>query len=213
MESGHCTQPATRHLIWNKKSLYFYKVLNYNSFGYLTKEGGENTMVDYERDKLVDLNHLHFEWMRQVQLAKYYEEEVVQAKKKVDDLEEAVKVEEALAGERARERLSGGKFTVDMVRDAVLLDPDLRVKKEQYRQAVLELGLCRAASKSIDTKKSALEGIVELWKREYFGTPFEHRDYEEWEGKRFTQDTAKVLRDQANDRAKEAAQKRRTERS
>lgn len=167
--------------------------------------------MDYDRDKLIDLNNLHYEWMRQVQLAKDYEEEVVQAKKRMDDLEEAIKVEEALAGERARERLStAGKFTVDMVRDAVLLDKALQVKKEQHRQAILELGLCRAASKSIDTKKSALEGIVELWKREYWGTPFEHRDYQEWEGKRFSQDTAKVLRDQANDRAKEAAQKRRT---
>lgn len=167
-------------------------------------------MPDYERDKLVDLNNLHFEWMRQVQLAKDYEEEVVQAKKKVDDLEETVKIEEALAGERARERLSvSGKFTVDMVRDAVFLDPGLKIKKDQYRQAVLELGLCRAASKSIDTKKSALEALVELFKREYFGTPFEHRDYENWEEKRFTQNTAKVLRDQANDKAKEAAQKRR----
>lgn len=166
--------------------------------------------MDYERDKLVDLNNLHFEWMRQVQLAKDYEEEVVQAKKRMDDLEEAVKVEEALAGDRARDRLSAaGKFTVDMVRDSVLLDPDLRSKKEQYRQAVLDLGLCRAASKSIDTKKSALESLVELFKREYFGVPFEHRSYEEWEGKRFTQNTAKVLRDQANDRAKEAAQKKR----
>lgn len=167
--------------------------------------------MDYERDKLVDLNNLHFEWMRQVQLAKDYEEEVVLAKKKVDDFEEKVKVEEALAGERARTKLStSGKFTVDMVRDAVMLDTEFSERKEEYRNAVLELGLCRAASKSIDTKKSALEALVELFKREYFGTPFEHRDYEEWEGKRFTKDTAKVLRDQANDRAKEAAQKRRT---
>jgi len=166
--------------------------------------------MDYERDKLVDLNNLHFEWMRQVQLAKDYEEEVVLAKKKVDDFEEKVKVEEALAGERARTKLStSGKFTVDMVRDAVMLDTEFSERKEEYRNAVLELGLCRAASKSIDTKKSALEALVELFKREYFGTPFEHRDYEEWEGKRFTKDTAKVLRDQANDRAKEAAQKKR----
>ncbi len=166
--------------------------------------------MDYERDKLVDLNNLHFEWMRQVQLAKDYEEEVVLAKKKVDDFEEKVKVEEALAGERARTKLStSGKFTVDMVRDAVMLDTEFSERKEEYRNAVLELGLCRAASKSIDTKKSALEALVELFKREYFGTPFEHRDYEEWEGKRFTKDTAKVLRDQANDRAKEAVQKKR----
>jgi hypothetical protein len=166
-------------------------------------------MADYERDKLIDLNHLHYEWMRQVQLAKDYEEEVVMAKKLVDDLDEAVKVEEALAGERARERFSGGKFTVDMVRDAVLLDGALQNRKDEYRQAVVDLGLTRAASKSIDTKKSALEGIVELWKREYWGTPFEHRDYQEWEGKRFNEDTAKVLRDQANDRAKEAARTKR----
>lgn len=167
--------------------------------------------MDYERDKLVDLNNLHFEWMRQVQLAKDYEEEVVLAKKKVDDFEEKVKVEEALAGDRARERFTSGgsKFTVDMIRDAVTLDETLQEVKARYREAVLNLGLCRAASKSIDTKKPALEALVELFKREYFGTPFERRDYEEWEGKRFTQNTAKVLRDQANDRAKEAAQKKR----
>jgi len=165
--------------------------------------------MDYDRDKRIDLNHLHYEWVRQVDLVGQYEEEVVRAKAALDDAEEAVKVEEALAGERARGRLSAsGKYTVDMVRDEVTLDQDLMIKKEQLRKASLSLGLVRAAAKSIDTKKSALEGCVELYKREYFAVPHEARDYDEWSRRRFAEDTSNVLRDQANERAREASRTR-----
>lgn len=162
--------------------------------------------MDYDRDKRIDLNHLHYEWMRQVDLTKDYEEEVVKAKGAVDDAEEAVKVEEALAGERARERLSAaGKYTVDMVKDSVTLDRGLQAKKAVLRQATLDLGLVKAAARAIDVKKSALEGCVELYKREYFAVPHEARNYDEWTQKRFTEDTARVLRDQANEKAREAS--------
>lgn len=164
--------------------------------------------MDYDRDKRIDLNALHYEWMRQVQLVKDYEEEVVLAKAKVDEAEEAMKVEEAFAAERARDRLSAqGKFTVDMVKDAVTLDQVLRLKREALRQAQLSLGLVRAAAKAIDVKKSALEGCVELYKREYFSTPHEVADYDRWCSRRFSEETATVLRDQANEKAKEITKK------
>ncbi len=171
--------------------------------------------MDYERDKRIDLNNLHYEWIRQVEITHKYEEEVARAKFEVDRIEELVEVEEALAGKRARDNLTtrGGKFTVDMVRDEVSLDPELSKRKEEHRQAVLELGLIRAAAKAIDVRKSALENLVELYKREYFAVPYESKDYGDWNQKRFTEDTTEVLRNKANEKAKEAIIRTRTKRS
>jgi hypothetical protein len=165
--------------------------------------------MDYERDKKIDLNNLHYERMMQIQLTHDYEEEVARAKNAVDEADEAVEVEKALAGDRAREKLSSaGKYTVDMVKDAVTLDKGLQIKKEELQKASLNLGLVKAGAKAMDVRKSALEGLVELYKREYFATPHEAKNYDEWTQKRFTEDTAKVLRDKANNNAREAARTR-----
>jgi hypothetical protein len=169
--------------------------------------------VNYDRDKKIDLNNLHFEWMRQVDLIGNYETAVAEAKFKVDQLEEAVKVEEALAGDRVRTDLAGQKFTVDMVRDRVTLDPTLRSKKEDLDEAIFELNLCRAAAKSIDTKKSALEAVVELWKKEYFSTPFEHRSYDDWTQKRFSEEVDRKEESRANQKSVEVGNRIRTRRS
>jgi len=161
--------------------------------------------MDYERDKRIDLNNLHYEWMMQIQLTHEYESEIARAKAQVDYLEERTKIEEAQAGDRARELLAAkGKYTVDMVRDFVTLDPDLIKWKEDHRKAILDLGLVKAAAKAMDIRRSALEGLVELYKREYFATPHEARDYDKWVDARFTEDISGVLREQANEKAKEA---------
>jgi uncharacterized protein (UPF0179 family) len=166
--------------------------------------------MGYQQDKQVDFNNLHFEWVRQVDLAHDYGVELAEASKAVNNAEEVVKVEEAKAANRVRESYaaSGGKVTVDQVKFDTVLDPKYTEAREAIIKLRYELDLVKAAVKAIDDKKRALENAVVLFTREYWSTPVEQGDYDNWSNKRFTSENQKEVRKTATETMKEAATKR-----
>jgi hypothetical protein len=140
--------------------------------------------MGFFNDKKIDLNNLHFEWMRQVDLSHQYGMDLAEARKGVEKAQEAVKVEEAQAGDRVRLKLAelNVKFTVDMVRDGVVLDEKLRQQKEVLIDALYNKDVINAGFTAIQDKKKALEGLVDLLRMEYWAVPVEPKEYENWKG-------------------------------
>lgn len=163
--------------------------------------------MDYSKDKKIDFNNLHYEWARQPDLAEEYERELAEANKLVADAEEELEIAKAQAFLKAHDEI---KSPVDKVKAAADLDPKYRAAASKYNQKKYERDLIRAAVKGIDVKKPGLENAVTLWSKQYFSTPIEPTDYEQWERDRFRQDQNESKSKAANVAAKEAATKRRT---
>lgn len=171
--------------------------------------------MGFFEDKRIDLNNLHFEWMRQVDLSHEYGMNLAEARKRVEKAQEAVKVEEALAGERVRSKLSGMnvKFTVDMVKDGVALDEELRECKEELIEALYNRDVINAGFTAIQDKKKALEGLVELLRMEYWAVPVEPREYENWKGQNLLNESRNKADKEAHEKATANARGRRAKAS
>lgn len=157
--------------------------------------------MDYGRDVLIDYNALDWEWLRQAELTLKYGEALAEARLATDQAKEAMDIEEAKAGGRAREHFSSKniKVTVDMVRDEVQLDDDRQEAAEKFNQARYQQGLVQAAFDAIQAKKSALENLVRLHGQQYFAGPSEPKQIGE--------------KSSMSERSTEAMKKRVTERT
>ena len=163
----------------------------------------------FKQDVRVDFSHLHFEWAIQPELTNYYGEQLAEAKRKVDRTEEAVDVAKAKATEEA----FGKGLKVDAAKADAEKNSEYRKAVSSYNQARYESNLAQAAFDAIQTKKYALENLVRLHGQEYFAMPVEPKEYEDWKGKRFSEESAEKTKEQAQANCRAAAAQRRVRRT
>lgn len=162
--------------------------------------------MNYARDVSIDYNNLHFEWARQPDLTLQYGEELAEARRLTDKAKEALDVAKAKAFQKA---LAEVQKPVDAVKAAADLDPDFLNAVESYNMAQHNQRLVQVAYDAVQVKKTALENWVRLHGQEYFAQPIEPREYEQWAGKRFGEESQEKVKDRANANAKAAAAARR----
>lgn len=160
--------------------------------------------LDYASDVRIDPRNLDWEWLRQADLALLYGNELAEARRKVDNAKEAMDVEESKALLRAFEKV---EKPVDKVKATAETDPEYLSKIQAYNKARYEAGLVQAAYDAIQTKKSSLENLVRLHGQQYFAGPSEPKEL----GTKtcFSETRDKSRRENANEAAKAAADKRR----
>lgn len=163
----------------------------------------------FTQDVRIDFGHLHFEWAAQPELTYYYGEQLAEAKRKVDRAEEAMDVAKAKA---VREAFGKG-LKVDAAKSDAEENKDYRKTISDYNQARYESNLAQAAFDAIQTKKYALENLVRLHGQEYFAIPVEPKEYEDWKGKRFSEESAEKTKEQAQANCRAAAAQRRVRRT
>lgn len=162
--------------------------------------------MNYARDKSIDWDHLHFEWARQADLTHDYGVELADAKLKVDKAKERLDIAKAKAFLKATEEV---KSPVDKIKAVAELDSNYIQAVQEHNQAKHELGLVQAAYDAVtQTKRKALEALVSLHGQQYWSAPVEPRDYEQWCGKRFGEESQQKTASKATEASKVAAAKR-----
>ena len=149
--------------------------------------------IDYEKDKRIDLNNLHEEWFRQPKLCGDYNKLVAQAEKQKEKAKEYLDICKVdVASARARLDLSirkepnkydpPAKISESWVESAILIqskiNPDCikaATKLSEAQNELIEvnykLNVYNAAVKMITDRKAALQNAVDLWSRGYFSVP------------------------------------------
>lgn len=159
----------------------------------------DEELIDYDRDKAIDVANLHTEWLRQPDLVGKYNKLEAQAQKEVESVQRKINLCKAsLAEARA-------KLEIKIRKDPETYDPPLNKKGElstteawfnsillleqkkdkdciaeanaldKAQEALIEanykVGVYHAATKAMADKKVALENAVLLWTRTYFAVP------------------------------------------
>lgn len=156
-------------------------------------------VVDYERDKAIDVTALHEEWFRQPELVGKYNRLLAQAQRDVDLIKRKIDLCKAFMAE------SRAKLEIKIRKDPEAYDPPLNKKGEistteawfnsvllleqrkdpdcieaydtldEAQGALIEanykVAVYNAGAKTMADKKPALENSVLLWTRGYFAVP------------------------------------------
>jgi hypothetical protein len=126
-----------------------------------------------QNDFEIDRYRLDDELVGQPQLAYTSAVAEAEARAKLDDAEAALRQAKAEVANdlRARPETYGVAKVTEGVVDAIVeADPGVVALAKRWRAARLALGLAQAASTAAEHKKRALEKLVDLHGRDYFGT-------------------------------------------
>jgi len=130
---------------------------------------------DFESDVAIDLDDLHMEWADHAHRRYRYAVEVSYLKKKVDQAQEQVKIIRSHLIHEAKEM----KLSSADLREAYYREHENYIAaREAQIDAEYKLAMAWNALQAMDDRKFALENEVELWKRNYFAPPREHRSVE-----------------------------------
>lgn len=113
---------------------------------------------NYRGDVRIDVKHFDLEWLRQADLVYQYGIDLAAARSEVDRTEEAMKIEEALAAKRVRDR--GEKLTVDAIKQEVILDEKYTTHRENHLKACEEFNIMKAVFEAIVMKKATMENYL-----------------------------------------------------
>jgi hypothetical protein len=125
--------------------------------------------MNYEDDIKIDRENLDGEFLKQPQLVFQYCKLEADADKKVNELEEKIKVAEAEAYKTAK--TSNERITEKAIQSIIDSDVTITVLYTALIKAKHNKKIVSAVVKAFDHRKSALENLVQLWMRDYFSTP------------------------------------------
>lgn len=155
----------------------------------------DESKIDYEKDKWIDVNNLHEEWLRQPGLCGDYNKLLAQAENERDKIKEQIEIARVnMAEARAQLELnirktpvlfdlgSDMKVTESWIANTVLIylkkneaciaaSEALSEAQSNLIEATYKVGLYGAAVKAIIDRKTALQNEVDLWSRNYFSVP------------------------------------------
>lgn len=131
--------------------------------------------MNYEKDIKIDETALDVEWLHQPRLALKYGMHYAECYKKVQQIEESIKVCRAELTKEANEKLD--KPTAPNVESYYRTHPRHIALKQEWIEATYELNIADAAKKEIgNSRKLALENLVRLNGQNYFASPTMPRD-------------------------------------
>lgn len=117
----------------------------------------------------IDKMRLDKEWIDQPELVMNVTEVLAEAKLRLGELEAELKVAMADVAEETRARYD--KITVDGVKDKVIRHPKVIKLTNMKLKAEYRVDLLRGAVSALDSRKKALEDLVQLEGRDYFSAP------------------------------------------
>ena len=143
--------------------------------------------MNYERDVRIDDSALDVEWLEQPQLMMKYSRYAADAGRVLEQRKEQLEVTRAELDKKIRsdpENFDIAKVTESVVANTIITQSEYREAQEAMIEAKHEYDMARAAVRSIDGKKDALENLVRLHGQQYFAGPSVPRDLsKEWEEK------------------------------
>ena len=170
----------------------------------------DSEQLNINRDRHIDLLNLHYEWVLLVELSDRYSVEAVQARRNLEQAKEKERVEKSKAVKRAFDTV---KSPVDKVKAEAETDEDYLKTVQQRIEAAYNRDLIESALSTIETKRFALHEILKLEMQGFWNQQsIEPKGYEEWRGKRFSDEAREKRREMANERSR-AAVRQRLERS
>lgn len=122
----------------------------------------------------IDPDRLDQEWLGHSELVYQYALKLADAKKKLNEAKDTVKVVEAEVARDVRlhpSRHHVDKVTEQTVKHAVQLSAQYQDASEEEIVAQHEADVLQAACNALEHKKRALENLVQLWAMSYFAEP------------------------------------------
>jgi len=144
--------------------------------------------INYQEDIEIDNSALDVEWLRQASLTFKFCKTEANIKKEIDTKE--VELGLIRAGLDKQIRMNPEEFeittklTETVITNTILGDDEYKECFNTLLEQKYDLAVAKAAVKSIDSKKTALESLVKLHGQQYFAGPSVPRDLsKEWEAK------------------------------
>jgi len=154
----------------------------------------DESKVNYEADKNIDVHNLHHEWLRQSDLVGSYYKLRAQSENNLDAAKKKVEITKALFDkekailelkirkdpksfdpgiEKATEGTISALMLINMDKDAACskAKQDYEKAQEELIEANNKFRMYYAATKMVEERKSSLENTVILWTRNYFSVP------------------------------------------
>jgi hypothetical protein len=125
--------------------------------------------MDYRNTMAIDETRLDREWAGQASRYMEFAEHSAAASALVDELKDRLSVMEAEVADSIRN--SSEKVTEGRIREAVLLDADVREATRKLNAAKKEYALVRGAVDAMEHRKKALENLVQLHLANYRSEP------------------------------------------
>ena len=144
--------------------------------------------INYQEDIEIDNSALDVEWLRQASLTFKFCKIEANIKREIDIKEVVLGLIRADLDKQIRmnpeEFEITTKLTETVINNTILEDDEYKRCFRVLLEQKYELAVAKAAVKSIDSKKTALESLVKLHGQQYFAGPSVPRDLsKEWEAK------------------------------
>lgn len=122
----------------------------------------------------IDPNRLDIEWTKHPQTFFLYAEELVKAKRELDEAKASLEVVDATLDREIRdnpENFGVTKITEPVVANVILTCKTHQKANERFIEARYKVGLAQAAVDALDHKKAGLEALVKLQGMNYYSSP------------------------------------------
>jgi hypothetical protein len=121
----------------------------------------------------IDQNNLDSEWVNQPKLCRRYSERLADAQRDLEQAETKLEVVDADLDYRIRKKAGSGEkkpteaaIKNQLIRSIEHIEAVAKIQKLRHR-----VGILRAAVKTVDHRKTALENLVDLRLADYFSEP------------------------------------------
>jgi hypothetical protein len=142
----------------------------------------EIDVISFKEDVAIDKYNLEDEWCKQPSLAFKWTALVAEAERKLDKLKTEREICRAnLDSEIRKHPITHGlgKVTENAIEGIIVNDDSYKEVSNRYIEAKRHLGIVQAASKAIDHRKQALEGLVKLYLNNYYVQPYVPKEFED----------------------------------
>lgn len=129
---------------------------------------------EYENDLKIDPDKLDQEWLNQSNLFMKYAEMAAEAKKKMDEAAENVKVVRSVLIKECKYKFK--KATAQEVEAYYREDKRHKSAKQKQIQAEFEYNILNNAVFAFHQRKTALENLTKLWVGQYYSSPQANED-------------------------------------
>jgi len=121
----------------------------------------------------IDQNKLDREWVQQPALCRKYSERLAAAQQELEQAEAALEVMDADLDYKYRRRAEKEKkkVTETVIKSQVCRSIEHLTRVGQVQEARYKVNMLKAAVKTIDHRKTALENLVDLRLADYFSEP------------------------------------------
>lgn len=165
--------------------------------------------LNYEKDRHIDESALDVEWLNQPNLMFLYSAALAEAESELDGFQEELSLLKADIDKEIRESpknfdidINKIKLTETLISNTVNKQEEVQELNKKILDAKYEVKVLKGGVESMQHRKFALQGMVELFSRQYYAGPKVPRNLPEEVKSRFNEEQRDLQRHEANSRVK-----------